>query len=87
MEKLTKNISTKPIIKMVQPTNGEIKMIDKEIGTIKLNFAYSIRPIYYFSRVFGLMPFSIVSDVDGYHTWFVVFGFDYYNRDVDNLFL
>lgn len=25
----------------------------------ELNFAYTFRPIYYFSRIFGLMPFTI----------------------------
>lgn len=31
----------------------------------KINFSYSFRPIYYFSRVFGLMPFSITYDSNG----------------------
>lgn len=31
----------------------------------ELNFAYSFRPIYYFSRVFGLMPFSVKYDSNG----------------------
>lgn len=30
-----------------------------------LNFAYSFRPVYYLSRVFGLMPFSIEYDLIG----------------------
>lgn len=31
----------------------------------KRNFAYSFRPIYYFSRVFGLMPFLVKYDSKG----------------------
>lgn len=33
--------------------------------TNKMNFAYSFRPVYYFSRMFGLLPFSIVYDSNG----------------------
>lgn len=31
----------------------------------KINFFYSFRPIYYFSRIFGFMPFTIVCDSNG----------------------
>lgn len=31
----------------------------------KLNFAYCFRPIYYFSRIFGYMPFTIIYDSSG----------------------
>lgn len=31
----------------------------------KLDFAYSFEPIYYFSRLFGLMPFKIVRNTNG----------------------
>lgn len=31
----------------------------------KRDFAYSFLPIYYFSRFFGLMPFSLIYDSDG----------------------
>lgn len=31
----------------------------------KFNYLYSFRPIYYFSRAFGFMPFSIISDTNG----------------------
>lgn len=36
-----------------------------KVQSQELNFAFSFRPIYYFSRVFGLMPFSIVYDSNG----------------------
>lgn len=29
------------------------------------SFTFGLRPIYYFSRVFGLLPFSIIHDSDG----------------------
>lgn len=29
------------------------------------NFIYSFRPIYYFNRVYGLMPFTIIYNADG----------------------
>lgn len=31
----------------------------------KFNFAYSFRPVYYFSRVFGFSPFTIIYDSNG----------------------
>lgn len=44
----------------------------KELGTDKtetkinqINFAYSFRPLCYFSRIFGLVPFKIIINVDG----------------------
>lgn len=43
------------------------KMSDS-IGNIhfkETSFEYSIRPIYYFSRVFGSLPFSVVRGSDG----------------------
>lgn len=30
-----------------------------------INFAYSFRPIYYFSRIFGFAPFTIMHDSNG----------------------
>lgn len=33
--------------------------------TIIRNFSFSFRPIYYFSRIFGLIPFSIIHDING----------------------
>lgn len=52
------------MIEMVQPAAAENEMIEKDIESKNLNFAYSIRPIYYFLRFFGVMPFSIVSASD-----------------------
>lgn len=31
----------------------------------KPNFSYSIRPMYYFSRAFGLFPFTMIYDTNG----------------------
>lgn len=31
----------------------------------KSNFSYGFRPIYYFSRIFGYMPFKVVHDSNG----------------------
>lgn len=30
-----------------------------------INFEYSVRPIYYFARAFGLMPFSVIRNSNG----------------------
>lgn len=35
------------------------------IPSTKFNFAYSLLPLYYFSRVFGLLPFTILYDTNG----------------------
>lgn len=37
----------------------------KSIDSKKLTFAHSFQPIYYFLRIFGFMPFSIVHDLNG----------------------
>lgn len=37
----------------------------KNVNSKKLTFAYSFKPIYYFSRIFGFMPFSVVHDSTG----------------------
>lgn len=39
--------------------NTKIKTAKINVTSKELNFAYSFRPIYYFSRIFGLMPFTI----------------------------
>lgn len=31
----------------------------KKENSMKIDFAYNFRPVYYFSRVYGLMPFTI----------------------------
>ena len=41
------------------------KSTKKDIPSKNLNFSYSLRPIYYFSRTFGLFPFTIVYDTNG----------------------
>lgn len=35
------------------------------LNSQKFNFFYSFRPIYYFSRTFGFMPFTIVFNSNG----------------------
>lgn len=42
----------------------------------KFNFAYSFRPIYYFCRVFGLMPFKITYYSNGAIHGFEIGTFD-----------
>lgn len=39
--------------------------LKKNIPLKKMTFSYSLRPIYYFSRIFGLLPFTIVYDTNG----------------------
>lgn len=36
-----------------------------EVCSNNVNFAYSFRPIYFFSRAFGLLPFSLIFDSKG----------------------
>lgn len=43
----------------------------------KFNFAYTFRPIYYFSRVFGLMPFKITHYPNG-----TIHGFEISTLDI-----
>lgn len=38
---------------------------ENEIQVEPMNFMYSFRPIYYVSWIFGVMPFSIVYDLNG----------------------
>lgn len=33
--------------------------------SLELNFGHSFKPIYYFSRIFGFMPFTIAYDSNG----------------------
>lgn len=40
--------------------NDRFQVNNQQAPVRKLNFAYTFRPIYLVSRVFGLMPFSIV---------------------------
>lgn len=41
------------------------QIVDKEDRSKKLNFTYTFSPIYYFSRILGLMPFSFIYDARG----------------------
>lgn len=51
---------------MAQSTvESRLRVVQKEVQMRKLNFTYSFRPIYYFSRALGLMPFSIEYDSNG----------------------
>lgn len=55
------SISDVSIIKTTQyPTTQ--KVTQEKLRAENVNFEYSFRPIYYISRFFGLMPFSIVFD-------------------------
>lgn len=45
--------------------NTQHEMEENEVHSEKVSFTQSLRPIYYFSRMFGLMPFSIVHDSNG----------------------
>lgn len=78
-----RNTSVEPGVRMVQPTvDDRIKSPEKQDQFRKMNFAFSFQPIYNFSRIFGLMPFSIIYDSNGYllgiktwpldYLWFVV---------------
>lgn len=39
--------------------------VAKIVQLRKFNFEYAIRPVYYFSRLAGLWPFSIIHDSNG----------------------
>lgn len=45
--------------------NDEKNSVENQAQVQHINFSHSFRPIYYFSRVFGLMPFSITYDSNG----------------------
>lgn len=46
--------------------NAAVNMVKRSDNNEKnINYLYSFRPIYYFSRFFGLMPFSIIYDSSG----------------------
>lgn len=49
----------------VQPSNDQLRIVKKAFYSGRMNFAYSFRPIYYCSRIFGLKPFSIIFDSNG----------------------
>lgn len=60
------NHSPKEAIIMVKSAvNDEKNSVENQAQAQQINFSHSFRPIYYFSRVFGLMPFSITYDSNG----------------------
>lgn len=38
----------------------QLKIAENQAKVVQLDFAYTFRPIYYFSRIFGFLPFTIV---------------------------
>lgn len=62
---------------MIEPNNKHLFTISNtsnistnsivlnEVRSNNINFAYSFRPIYFFSRAFGLLPFSLIFDSNG----------------------
>lgn len=54
-------MAANPIIRMVRPTSKD----ESRFSAKAPDFAYSFRPFYYFSRMVGLMPFSIIYDTNG----------------------
>lgn len=57
----SKHISTVTTVEILQSSDEKVvKMFAPKISSNFPNFAYSFRPVYYVSRAFGLMPFSII---------------------------
>lgn len=51
---------------MAQPSAPvRIKVVESTAKVMKLDFAYTFRPVYYFSRIFGFLPFTIVYNANG----------------------
>lgn len=61
------NIPTIAIVKMMHSSGDQVanQLVDKQYFRDSSNFLYTFRPIYYVSRVFGLMPYTIVYDTNG----------------------
>lgn len=53
------------MIPTMQHSNIDLKFVKKKAFPKETDFVKSIRPIYYFSRVFGFLPFSIEFDSKG----------------------
>lgn len=64
MEFSRKNTFTISTVKKTHST-GMDQSLQKNIPSKKITFSYSLLPIYYFSRIFGLLPFTIVYDTNG----------------------
>lgn len=62
-----KNVSVISAVSMLPPSNIDLPptLIRRIVPSKKINFAYSLLPIYYFSRAIGLLPFSIIRDANG----------------------
>lgn len=58
LEKTQNKIFKLTVVNRIKPNKNSSR-------SVHLNFMHSFRPIYYVSRCFGLMPFSIVSDLNG----------------------
>lgn len=57
---IKKYLSISSSVKIVQPTVDQPEIIEEDENQSEpANFAYTFRPIYFLSRVFGYMPFSI----------------------------
>lgn len=78
--KKIQNFSYKIILKMAHIP--QLNLFTPKKNSVPTNFAYCFRPIYYFSRIFGLLPFTIIYDWNGDHqearveiidfVWFIV---------------
>lgn len=61
-----KNKKAVPVIAMVEPSpDDRVETVGKRTQPKKLSFESGLRPYYYLSRVFGLMPFTIIHDANG----------------------
>lgn len=66
----SKNTVRRPVVIAVASVeqsldNTQSEKVENEVYAEKVSFTQSFRPIYYFSRMFGLMPFSIINDSNG----------------------
>lgn len=63
---MTNEAKTLSVRNMSQPpVDNQSTRADIEPNTTKITFTYGIRPIYCFSRIFGVMPFSIIYGPNG----------------------
>lgn len=61
-----KNEATVLSINVVQPSiNNQPEVVEQNENSTAVSFSYGFRPVYYLSRAFGLMPYSIVYDANG----------------------
>lgn len=60
-----KNISHVSFVEVLQSIDDPIEANECNNDVKKIDFAYSFRPIYCYSRLFGLMPFSLICDSNG----------------------